>query len=111
MTARDRHAQADAQSAALAVSEPAIMGLDIRRAWPCGRLLGPRTAACECGCTLTRIAPYSKRSALLIWKCPWCGSRRGRVSENEAGRLGAFVTRCGWNRLPLTLHENGDCYV
>jgi hypothetical protein len=77
-----------------------IMGLDVRQAWPC----------C-CGCLITRVAPYSKASPILIWKCAWCKKRRGRPAEIDVRRLKTFVGDYGWNAQPITLHEDGSVRI
>jgi hypothetical protein len=82
------------------MSDPHIVGLDVLWAWPC-----------RCGCPKTRVAPYSKVSKNLIWKCPWCGKRRGKPTEDVISKLTAFVAECGWNMRPLVIDDEGHCYV
>jgi hypothetical protein len=77
-----------------------IIGLDVLWAQPC-----------FCGCPKTRVEPHSKVSDLLIWRCPWCKRRRGKVADCDANKLKAFAARFGWTMLPLIFHEDGGCYV
>lgn len=73
-----------------------IVGLDLRRANPCA-----------CGCAMTRVFPHSSKSQLLVWKCSWCKTRKGKVSENEIAALSAFASRYGWHMQALVLGADG----
>jgi hypothetical protein len=73
-----------------------LIGLDLRRANPC-----------RCGCATTRVFPHSTKSNLLVWKCSWCKGRKGKVNDDEAAALAAFVSKFGWNLRPLVLNEDG----
>lgn len=80
----------------------AIIGLDIRRAWPCRR-----------GCPLTRIAYHSINSRKLILRCPWCRTRRrrGHPTGADVKALKDFVHRHGWNMRPIIIGEDGVAHV
>jgi hypothetical protein len=77
-----------------------IVGLDILT-----------VSLCRCSCSVLRIAPYSKRSSKLIFRCVGCRARRGAPSETEIAKLEAFVKRFGWSTRPLALSDNGEILV
>jgi hypothetical protein len=83
-------------------TDGAIIGLDIRRAWPC-----------RCGCPLTRIAYHSIKSTKLILRCPWCRTRRrrGHPTKADVKALKDFVHKHGWNMRPIVIGEDGVAYV
>jgi hypothetical protein len=86
-----------------------IMGLDVVAVHPCGHRIRQLRLYCSCG--VVRIAPYSKVSKVLVWRCQRCKSRHGKVGAAEAERLKAFTAKAGWCARPLVLHENGGVYV
>jgi hypothetical protein len=78
-----------------------IMGLDLQVASVCGR---KRSALQQwCGSGRIRVAPFSKKSSILIWRCVWCGARHGRVDEQTIATLKQFVQRHGWQLRPLKI--------
>jgi hypothetical protein len=81
----------------------AITGLDIQVASVCGHKRD--TLQHWCDCSTVRVAPYSKRSAILIWRCVACGTRRGRVDEESAAILRRFVERHACSVRPLRIIE------
>ena len=78
-----------------------IMGLDLVVSSACGHKR--ETLQHWCDCTRFRIAPYNKRSSILIWRCTWCGARHGRMDEQTIAILKHFVERHGWCLLPLRI--------
>jgi hypothetical protein len=91
------------------MDDAAIMGLDVVVVHPCGHRI--RKLRLFCSYCVMRIAPHSKVSKILVWRCAWCGTRYGKVSTAEAERLKAFATKAGWCARPLVLHEDGGVYV
>jgi hypothetical protein len=85
------------------VDDTAIMGLDMIVVTPCGHRI--RDSYRYCGCTVARVSPYSRVSKILVWRCPWCHSRRGRVDTGEAKKLKAFIAKYGWNMRALAIGE------
>ena len=55
--------------------------------------------------------PVSGASKIFVWRCAWCGSRHGKVSDVEIKKLKAFTAKAGWCAHPLVLHENGSVHV
>ena len=86
-----------------------VIGLDVAVVNPCGHRI--RQLRLYCGCGVMRISPHSRVSKILVWRCSWCGARRGKVSAGEAERLKAFAAKAGWCARPLVLHENGSIHV
>jgi hypothetical protein len=76
-----------------------IMGLRLRTAFPC-----------RCQCVDIQVHPHSKVSGLLVWKCAWCGKRRGKVTDDEIEGLADFVDRHGWNMQPLYFNEDDGAF-
>jgi hypothetical protein len=72
-----------------------IMGLDVNVAHPC-----------RCGCATIRICPHSSVSDLLVWKCAWCGKRKGKPTDDEIEALVEFVEKFDWNMRPLRFDED-----
>jgi hypothetical protein len=66
---------------------------------------------CRCGCTQRRVHPHSMKSNLPIWKCAWCGKRKGKLTDEEIELLEDFLHRFGWTMEPLVFHENGIVYA
>ena len=69
------------------------------------------TSPCRCGCASLRVHPHSSKSEVPIWKCAWCGDRRGRLTEIEIKTLKNFVRLFGWPGLPLVFHDDGYVYA
>jgi hypothetical protein len=46
-----------------------------------------------------------------IWKCIWCGKRKGKLKEHEIELLEDFFHRFGWTLEPLLFHEDGVVYA
>ena len=65
-------------------------------------------APCRCGCALN---PHSVKSNIPVWKCAWCGKRKGKVTEDEVELLESFLHRFGWTLEPLVFHEDGMAYA
>ena len=51
------------------------------------------------------------KSNIPIWKCAWCGKRKGKVTENEIELLESFLHQFGWTLEPLVFHEDGMVYA
>jgi hypothetical protein len=51
------------------------------------------------------------KSNLPIWKCSWCGKRKGKLEEHEIELLEDFLHRFGWTLEPLIFHEDGIAYA
>ena len=68
-------------------------------------------APCRCGCALRRVHPHSVKSNIPVWKCAWCGKRKGKVTEDEVELLESFLHRFGWTLEPLVFHEDGMAYA
>ena len=51
------------------------------------------------------------KSSLPIWKCSWCGKRKGKVEDYEIELLEDFLQRFGWTLEPLLFHEDGIVYA
>jgi hypothetical protein len=77
----------------------AIWGVDLQVVSPC-----------RCGCASLRVHPHSTKSDILIWKCAWCGIRKGKLTETEIKALESFVRLFGWPVLPLTFNDDGYVY-
>ena len=74
----------------------AIFGLDIVVADPC-----------RCGSPLIRIAPYSMRSKIPIWRCVWCRKRRGQPTATEVALMEAWLRNYGHTLEPLCFPDTG----
>src|SRR6516165_2947680 len=79
---------------------PAYCGVDLQVASPC-----------RCGCASLRVHPHSTKSDIPIWKCAWCGVRKGKLTEIEIKPLKNFVRLFGWPVLPLIFHDDGYVYA
>ena len=69
------------------------------------------TSPCRCGCARWRVQPHSTKSDTPVWKCPWCGARKGKLTEIEIKTLKNFVRLFGWPVLPLVFHDDGYVYA
>ena len=51
--------------------------------------------------------PHSIKSNIPIWRCVWCGKRKGKLTEDEIELLEDWLHRFGWTMEPLVFHEDG----
>jgi hypothetical protein len=51
------------------------------------------------------------KSNIPVWKCGWCGKRKGKLTEGEIDLLESFLHRFGWTLEPLVFHEVGLVYA
>jgi hypothetical protein len=68
-------------------------------------------APCRCGCGTVVFRHHSMRSRILIWKCLWCGKRKGKPNEDETKKVMAFVGIYGFTLRPLVLADDGRVYA
>jgi hypothetical protein len=84
-----------------------LLGLMVCVVDGCGAPVGVRH---WCGCTVCRVAPHSKVSNVLVWKCVRCGKRHGRLTDDDIEELDSFYDRHGKNRQPLQWCETFGGY-
>jgi hypothetical protein len=51
------------------------------------------------------------KSNIPVWKCAWCGKRKGKLTEDDIELLESFLHRFGWTLEPLVFHEDGMAYA